>query len=53
MLGGNEFGRVETELDDMRSVFTFGSEDARSDASAVSELNDRSLQKRRKEWSRG
>lgn len=38
MLGGNEFGRVVTELDETRRVVTSGSEDARSEARAVREL---------------
>lgn len=49
MLGGNEFGRVVTELEDMRRVVTLGSEDARSDARAVRELYDRSLQRERRD----
>lgn len=43
MLGGKDDGRVVTELDETSSVSTLGSEDARSDARAVKELNDKSL----------
>lgn len=46
-MGGNEFGRVEMEFEETSRVRTFGSEDARSDARAVRELNERSLWRRK------